>query len=55
MLIDALGAALARKGSSGVHVGVAAANTPALGFYRKVAFVDLLAVEGVVWLGRRLA
>jgi ribosomal protein S18 acetylase RimI-like enzyme len=55
VLIDTLGAVLARRGSSGVHAGVAAANTPALGFYRKVAFVDLVANEGAVWLGRRLA
>ncbi|HWM18250.1 MAG TPA: GNAT family N-acetyltransferase [Ilumatobacteraceae bacterium] len=55
VLIDTIGAALARRGSRGVYVGVAPANTPALAFYRKVAFVDLLAEEGVVWLGRRLA
>ena len=55
VLIDTLGAALARSGSTGVYVGVAAVNTPALGFYRKVGFVDLLAAPGVVWLGRRLA
>ena len=55
VLIDTLGAALARNGSTGVYVGVAAVNTPALGFYRKVGFVDLLAAPGAVWLGRRLA
>jgi ribosomal protein S18 acetylase RimI-like enzyme len=55
VMIDTIGAALARRGSSGVYVGVAPSNTPALAFYRRVAFVDLLADEGVVWLGRRLA
>ncbi len=55
VLIDTLGAALVRRGSTGVYVGVAAVNTPALGFYRRVGFVDLLVAPGVVWLGRRLA
>jgi ribosomal protein S18 acetylase RimI-like enzyme len=55
VLIDTLGAALARSGSAGMYVGVAAVNTPALGFYRRVGFVDILAATGAVWLGRRLA
>jgi ribosomal protein S18 acetylase RimI-like enzyme len=55
VLIDTLGAALARRGSTGVYVGVSAVNTSALAFYRKVGFVDLLAGPGVAWLGRRLA
>jgi ribosomal protein S18 acetylase RimI-like enzyme len=55
VLIDTLGAALARNGSTGMYLGVAAVNTPAIGFYRKVGFVDLLEGTGVFWLGRRLA
>jgi len=53
-LIDTLCAALAKRGSTGVFVSVAALNTRALAFYRNVAFVDLLANGGAVWLGRRL-
>jgi ribosomal protein S18 acetylase RimI-like enzyme len=53
-LIDTLCATLADSGSTGVFVSVAALNTRALAFYRNVAFVDLLANDGAVWLGRRL-
>jgi ribosomal protein S18 acetylase RimI-like enzyme len=53
-LIDTLCAALAARGSTGVFVSVGALNTRALAFYRHVAFVDLLANDGAVWLGRRL-
>lgn len=54
VLIDTLCAVLAARLSPGVFVGVAKANQHALGFYRHVAFVDLPAPEGAVWLGRRL-
>ncbi|HEX4980714.1 MAG TPA: GNAT family N-acetyltransferase [Ilumatobacteraceae bacterium] len=54
VLIDTLCAALAARGSTGVFVSVGALNTRALAFYRHVAFVDLLANDGAVWLGRRL-
>ena len=53
-LIDTLCAALTGSGSTGVFVSVGALNTRALAFYRHVAFVDLLANDGAVWLGRRL-
>lgn len=55
VLIDTLCALLAARGSTGVFVGVAESNRHALGFYRHVAFVDLSAPEGAVWLGRRLS
>ena len=41
-------------GSTGVYVGVAATNTRALAFYRRVEFVDLGSTGSAVWLGRRL-
>ena len=55
VLIDTFCAGLTDRGSTGVFVCVAAANTRALGFYRNVAFVDLVASADAVWLGRRLA
>ena len=54
VLIDTLCAALTERGSTGVHVVVAAVNTRALGFYRNVSFVDLTATADAVWLGRDL-
>jgi ribosomal protein S18 acetylase RimI-like enzyme len=54
VLIDNLCTAVAERGSTGVFVGVAAANTHALGFYRHLGFVDRLASAEAVWLGRRL-
>jgi ribosomal protein S18 acetylase RimI-like enzyme len=38
-----------------VYVGVAATNTRALTFYRRVQFVDLGSTGGALWLGRRLS
>ena len=54
VLIETLCATLTRMGSPGVYVGVAATNTRALAFYRRVEFVDLDTTGSVVWLGRRL-
>ena len=45
---------LAAAGCAGVHVGVDPRNEPALGFYRRLGFVDLAPVPGVVHLGVRL-
>ena len=54
VLIETLCASLTRLGSTGVYVGVAATNTRALAFYRRVEFVDLDTTGSALWLGRRL-
>jgi len=50
--------ALRRRGSPGVHLGVSVRNEPALGFYRKLGFRELVrvgsATDGVVYLGKAL-
>jgi ribosomal protein S18 acetylase RimI-like enzyme len=50
--------ALRRRGSPGVHLGVSVRNEPALGFYRKLGFRELVrvgsATDGVVYLGKEL-
>ena len=49
---------LRRRGSPGVHLGVSVRNDPALGFYRRIGFTELIrvgsATDGVVYLGRTL-
>jgi GNAT superfamily N-acetyltransferase len=49
---------LRRRGSPGVHLGVSVRNDPALGFYRRLGFKELIRVgsvtDGVVYLGRTL-
>ena len=45
---------LAAAGSSGVHLGVSAANPRAIGFYRHLGFVDLTAGHGSLTMGRTL-
>jgi ribosomal protein S18 acetylase RimI-like enzyme len=49
---------LRRRGSPGVHLGVSVRNDPALGFYRKIGFTELIRVgsstDGVVYLGKGL-
>lgn len=49
-LFDALGAA----GSPGVHLGVAAANTNAIGFYRRMGFEELASFPTHLTMGRSL-
>lgn len=53
-LMDTFLASLAERGSTGVHFGVAATNTRALGFYRHLGFDELDANDVVVTFGRRL-
>ncbi len=53
-LLDELFTLLARRGSTGVHLGVAARNERAIGFYRAVGFTELAADERGVVFGRRL-
>jgi ribosomal protein S18 acetylase RimI-like enzyme len=49
---------LRRRGSPGVHLGVSVRNDPALGFYRRIGFTELIrvgsATDGVVYLGKAL-
>ena len=49
---------LRRRGSPGVHLGVSVRNEPALAFYRKLGFCELVrvgsATDGVVYMGRAL-
>ena len=49
---------LRRRGSPGVHLGVSVRNDPALGFYRKIGFTELVRVgsstDGVAYLGKAL-
>jgi ribosomal protein S18 acetylase RimI-like enzyme len=49
---------LQRRGSPGVHLGVSVRNDPALGFYRRIGFTELIrvgsATDGVVYLGKAL-
>lgn len=54
-LLDTFLASLAERGSIGVHFGVSAANTGALGFYRHLGFDVLDENPVVVTFARRLA
>ncbi len=48
---------LRRLGSPGGHLGVSVLNTPALGFYQKLGFHELIrvgtATDGCIYLGKR--
>ena len=49
---------LRQRGSPGVHLGVSVLNTPALGFYAKLGFRELVRVgtpiDGCIYLGKPL-
>jgi ribosomal protein S18 acetylase RimI-like enzyme len=49
---------LRRRGSPGVHLGVSVRNEPALEFYRKLGFGELIrvgsATDGVIYMGKAL-
>jgi ribosomal protein S18 acetylase RimI-like enzyme len=49
---------LRRRGSPGVHLGVSVRNEPAVGFYRKLGFRELVQVgtdtDGVLYMGKAL-
>ena len=53
-LIEALLERLVARGSSGVHLGVAGSNERAIGFYRRLGFIDVQTSEGAAVMGRRL-
>ena len=49
---------LRERGSPGAHLGVSMVNTPAIGFYRKLGFRELLRVgegkDGCIYMGKKL-
>jgi ribosomal protein S18 acetylase RimI-like enzyme len=49
---------LRQRGSPGTHLGVSMVNTPAIGFYQKLGFKELLRVGegqgGCIYMGKRL-
>lgn len=53
-LLDVLFAALAGAGAPAVHLGVGAANTGALAFYRAAGFTELERFPDAVLMGRAL-
>ncbi len=53
-LMDTLLAALVAQGSPGVHLGVSPANTRAIGFYRRLGFVQLDAEDPGLMMARGL-
>jgi ribosomal protein S18 acetylase RimI-like enzyme len=53
-LLATLFAALVEAGSPGVHLGVSRTNDRAVGFYRRMGFVELAGDHGGLTLGRPL-
>jgi ribosomal protein S18 acetylase RimI-like enzyme len=45
---------LRQRGSAGAHLGVSEVNTPAVGFYQKLGFHELVRNEGVIYMGKQL-
>jgi ribosomal protein S18 acetylase RimI-like enzyme len=52
-LIETLLAALKDADVRGVHLGVGATNTNALGFYERLGFAEI-GRNGAIWMGKRL-
>lgn len=50
---------LVKFGSPGAHLGVSTVNTPAVGFYQRLGFRELIRVgegkDGVIYMGKRLS
>jgi ribosomal protein S18 acetylase RimI-like enzyme len=57
-MMEEIMARLRRRGSPGVHLGVSVRNEPAVGFYRKLGFRELVRVgtdtDGVLYMGKAL-
>jgi ribosomal protein S18 acetylase RimI-like enzyme len=57
-MMDAVMARLRERGSPGTHLGVSVRNTPALAFYARLGFVELVRTgddtNGCVYLGKAL-
>ena len=57
-MMEEIMARLRRRGSPGVHLGVSVRNEPAIGFYRKLGFRELVrvgtATDGVLYMGQAL-
>lgn len=45
---------LRQRGSPGAHLGVSEANAPAVGFYEKLGFHELVRNDGVIYMGKSL-
>jgi len=49
---------LRQRGSPGAHLGVSMVNTPAIGFYKRLGFHELLRVgegkDGCIYMGNKL-
>jgi len=56
-MLEQVMAELRRRGSPGAHLGVSLANAPALGFYPRLGFQELIRVgegkDGCLYLGKR--
>lgn len=44
---------LRQRGSSGAHLAVSVLNVPAIGFYERLGFRELIRREGAIYMGRR--
>jgi len=57
-MMDGVMDRLRRRGSPGVHLGVSVRNEPAVGFYRKLGFREIIRVgtdtDGVLYMGKAL-
>jgi ribosomal protein S18 acetylase RimI-like enzyme len=57
-MIEQLMGNLRRRGSPGAHLGVSVVNTPAIGFYERLGFRELIRVgsgnDGCLYMGKRL-
>jgi ribosomal protein S18 acetylase RimI-like enzyme len=57
-MMDLQMARLRERGSPGAHLGVSMMNTPAIGFYQRLGFQELLRVgegqSGCIYMGKRL-
>jgi ribosomal protein S18 acetylase RimI-like enzyme len=57
-MIEQLMDNLRRRGSPGAHLGVSVVNTPAIGFYERLGFRELIRVgsgnDGCLYMGKRL-
>jgi ribosomal protein S18 acetylase RimI-like enzyme len=45
---------LRERGSPGAHLGVSELNLPAVGFYERLGFRELIRKDGVIYMGKSL-
>lgn len=57
-MLEQVMARLRQRGSPGAHLGVSTVNLPAIGFYQRLGFVELIrtgsGADGCVYMGKRL-